>query len=818
MTGSISRRIAPCVAALALIACGEAEEIEAGYEDAPSAGDSQSAKADSPNDTSRTHIPDNNARGVSRTLVTGGPATRVWVEIRHPYRGDLRVVVTGPNGRQSVLHDRQGGSRHNLHLDWTVPAAMQAAGTWKLHVSDHAGRDVGYIESWGLDVADEPGGGGAAGEGELCGGIAGILCAAGLECQLAGDYPDAAGACIVPGGSGGDATTERPQAPIPDDNPRGLVRTLRAEDPVTRVWVEIDHTYRGDLHVSVKSPTGFSQVLHNRGGSSADDLSVSWDVPASAQSAGVWTLRVVDLARRDIGVLTAWGLDTDGSSPPPPPPPPPPAGCAEDCAAGSHCEQIEVYCFAAPCPQVFECVPDEIGGTVDDADTPIPDNDPRGVRRVLEANGPVVRVEVDILHTYRGDLRVTVIAPTGAELRLHDRGGRSADDLHIEKPIPAALRVAGRWTLWVQDFAGADTGIIDSWALEVDGGGTTPPPPPPPVARICDDETGLSNPVPTCSADAPCDRVLSLWPNPDPITTPTRRPDCQDTDLRTWDGADGTPRYACFHHPGNARGALPLLVWLHGAKGDADNVLTATDIRRHADSFDLTGDRQRRGFILVSVQGRNLRYPTETDKDESHFDNLYRDLAAPSTNADMALLDQIIDEIVAEGGVDTDRIYTMGHSNGGFFAQMYAIARHDTPTPGGHRVAATSVYSTGDPFADIDLHADLRDGSSCEMDPYPTSDVPLMLVGRDCDIMACDTRQANNLEAESGKDVQKWMSALSEMVDNENVERVILDGRGRTTNQCRRWCGTGLAFANHMNWPTDFEPAMLHFLREHPLR
>jgi hypothetical protein len=38
----------------------------------------------------------------------------------------------------------------------------------------------------------------AAGEGEMCGGIAGITCASGLNCVLDGTYPDAAGTCRPP--------------------------------------------------------------------------------------------------------------------------------------------------------------------------------------------------------------------------------------------------------------------------------------------------------------------------------------------------------------------------------------------------------------------------------------------------------------------------------------------------------------------------------------------------------------------------------------------------------------------------------------------
>ncbi len=35
-----------------------------------------------------------------------------------------------------------------------------------------------------------------AAEGEFCGGIAGILCEDGLECEYEGTYPDAGGTCV----------------------------------------------------------------------------------------------------------------------------------------------------------------------------------------------------------------------------------------------------------------------------------------------------------------------------------------------------------------------------------------------------------------------------------------------------------------------------------------------------------------------------------------------------------------------------------------------------------------------------------------------
>jgi len=48
----------------------------------------------------------------------------------------------------------------------------------------------------------------------------------------------------------------------------------------------------------------------------------------------------------------------------------------------------------------------------------------------------------------------------------------------------------------------------------------------------------------------------------------------------------------------------------------------------------------------------------------------------------------VIDDLVAAGVVDPALIGVMGWSNGGRFAALYAIARHEKPTPGGNRAAA----------------------------------------------------------------------------------------------------------------------------------
>jgi hypothetical protein len=110
---------------------------------------------------------------------------------------------------------------------------------------------------------------------------------------------------------------------------------------------------------------------------------------------------------------------------------------------------------------------------------PIPDNSVDGITTEVfvpeTPKGRKVKVEVNITHPWRGDLIVTLITPTGEEIILINRKGRSADhiagvyggDLVSEGNLQNATNVTqtGRWKLKVSDRAARDTGTINSWAL-----------------------------------------------------------------------------------------------------------------------------------------------------------------------------------------------------------------------------------------------------------------------------------------------------------------------------------------------------------------
>ncbi|MFF7952651.1 M4 family metallopeptidase [Streptomyces griseorubiginosus] len=77
----------------------------------------------------------------------------------------------------------------------------------------------------------------------------------------------------------------------------------------TKVYVNIVHTYRGDLTVDLVGPNGTVYSLLNRSGGSADNVDQTFTVNASAQPlVGTWKLRVQDRASIDVGYIARWQL------------------------------------------------------------------------------------------------------------------------------------------------------------------------------------------------------------------------------------------------------------------------------------------------------------------------------------------------------------------------------------------------------------------------------------------------------------------------------------------------------------------------------
>ncbi len=86
-----------------------------------------------------------------------------------------------------------------------------------------------------------------------------------------------------------------------------------------------------------------------------------------------------------------------------------------------------------------------------------------------------IEVQVDIAHTWIGDLEVSLVAPTGTRMLLHNRSGGGADNIQktytlVDTPaLGAALGqpAAGSWLLQVADRASRDLGTLNRWGLKL---------------------------------------------------------------------------------------------------------------------------------------------------------------------------------------------------------------------------------------------------------------------------------------------------------------------------------------------------------------
>ncbi|MFE1286176.1 M4 family metallopeptidase [Streptomyces sp. NPDC058751] len=106
------------------------------------------------------------------------------------------------------------------------------------------------------------------------------------------------------------------------------------------------------------------------------------------------------------------------------------------------------------------------------ADVSIPDNGAAVTSSVTVSgrtgNAPSnLAVAVDIVHTWRGDLVIDLVAPDGSTYRLKNfSSSDSADNVNTTYTVNASSEVAnGTWKLKVQDQAAQDTGYINSWKL-----------------------------------------------------------------------------------------------------------------------------------------------------------------------------------------------------------------------------------------------------------------------------------------------------------------------------------------------------------------
>jgi subtilisin-like proprotein convertase family protein len=236
---------------------------------------------------------------------------------------------------------------------------------------------------------------------------------------------------------------------IPDNQPAGVQSRAaiveRGSAKSIKVHVSIIHTYIGDLQVELVAPSGKKALLHDKKGGGQDDLKQTWtsqSLPALAALGGEaiegqWTLAIRDLARRDTGRLNWWLLEIEYE-------------------ASARVVEAQAQPNAA-----------------------VPDASPAGIESQIGViqTGALsdIQVGVQIAHTYRGDLVVDVVAPSGRTATLHNREGGSKHDLRVtyDRTAAPALsgllgeQIKGEWKLRVRDLAEIDQGTLETWSLKL---------------------------------------------------------------------------------------------------------------------------------------------------------------------------------------------------------------------------------------------------------------------------------------------------------------------------------------------------------------
>ncbi|WP_051885413.1 S8 family peptidase [Lysobacter antibioticus] len=102
----------------------------------------------------------------------------------------------------------------------------------------------------------------------------------------------------------------------------------------------------------------------------------------------------------------------------------------------------------------------------------IPDNNTTGVSSSIAVSGRTgnapsnASVTVNIIHPYKGDLKVDLIAPDGSVYNIHNRSGGSADNVSGTFTVNLSSEALnGTWKLRAVDAAAVDVGRIDTWSI-----------------------------------------------------------------------------------------------------------------------------------------------------------------------------------------------------------------------------------------------------------------------------------------------------------------------------------------------------------------
>jgi extracellular elastinolytic metalloproteinase len=232
---------------------------------------------------------------------------------------------------------------------------------------------------------------------------------------------------------------------IPDNNLQGITSNIQVPSTLgsiktLKLDLDITHTFRGDLEVTLKNTNGDQIILSNRQGGGQDNIKVTgFDLTnnfVGKPASGTWSLLVRDLEIKDNGTLNLFRLTFTTTG-----------GETQTTFQGTNTTT-----------------------------TAIPDANTNGVNSLINVpqnNLQVqsVQVKLNIQHPFRGDLLVKLISPNGETRTVIGTANNDSNDNIVGvfnvQGFTVGSNASGNWKLNVADHFSQDVGNLISWSLGI---------------------------------------------------------------------------------------------------------------------------------------------------------------------------------------------------------------------------------------------------------------------------------------------------------------------------------------------------------------
>ena len=351
------------------------------------------------------------------TVPDSGTVTSVsiTIDVSHTYIGDLKIDLVAPDGTIKTVHNRSGGSADDIDQTYTPDfAGVSIAGTWTLKINDnYAAADDGTLNSWTLTINS----GSSSSSSDTSNPVASV--------SGSGDTYQVTVSATQDGTYNLDLVSSGHDIEDESNNPlTDVIPTTGTDETYTVNTASTDTIEPADT----TAPTLSSIERSSPATESADSQTLIYEVTFSEDVTGV--------------DATDFAMSSDSTG-----------GTGTSSGTGQFTQ-------------------------TNSPDIDITEDDSTITDTITVADSGTVTslsLAVDISHTYKGDLKVDLVAPDGTTKTVHNRSGGSADDIdQTYTPNFAGVSIAGTWTLKMNDnYPTADDGTLNSWTLTINHGSSS---------------------------------------------------------------------------------------------------------------------------------------------------------------------------------------------------------------------------------------------------------------------------------------------------------------------------------------------------------